>query len=221
MRLLCSSPQFCTDSLSLVLGVYGNVGHGILIPFQPSNKVSCFRVGCYHSGIFKKLFVSGVSQLTPSTTIALFGREYFKFNKLSGVDTVLCCHLLSIRYSLYMPASENVNGIQFSFHKGNPKSPIGEETRHKVTAKQGDLPVGELEWFSRGNNAVSNVYVREDFRRQGVATRMWDTAHEAASSTRGVKPPKHSKDRTNAGDAWAKSVGGRVPSRSKWEPKPL
>ena len=112
-----------------------------------------------------------------------------------------------------MPASDKLNELQFTFHKGNPKSPIGEETRHRVVAEDRSDYVGELEWFSRGNNHISNIFVEPNYRRQGVATDMWNYAHEIAKTTRGVQPPRHSPDRTDDGDAWAKSTGKRVPKR--------
>lgn len=107
------------------------------------------------------------------------------------------------------------NGPQFNFRfeKGNPRSPIGKETRHRVVAEDGTDYVGELEWYSRGNNAISNLFVEGNYRRQGVATGMWNYAHEVAKTTRGVQPPKHSADRTNDGEAWARSVSKRLPRR--------
>ena len=112
-----------------------------------------------------------------------------------------------------MAAYENLSGYQFRFEKGNPKSPIGKETRHRVVAEEGSDYVGELEWFSRGNNHISNIFVEPNHRRQGIATDMWNYAHEVAKTTRGVQPPRHSPDRTDDGDAWAKSTGKRVPKR--------
>jgi GNAT superfamily N-acetyltransferase len=113
-----------------------------------------------------------------------------------------------------MAAHESLSGYQFRFEKGNPRSPIGKETRHKVVAETDDGDhVGDLEWYSRGNNHISHIEVEPNHRRQGVATGMFGYAHEVAKTTRGVQPPKHSPDRTNDGDAWAKSTGKRVPKR--------
>ena len=49
-------------------------------------------------------------------------------------------------------------------------------------------------------------------RRQGHATELWHAANEHAETTPGVPTPKHSRQRTRAGDAWAKKVGGDVPA---------
>lgn len=112
-----------------------------------------------------------------------------------------------------MAASDNLHDVQFKFKKGNPRSPIGSESRHLVTAQKGEEEIGRLEWYSRGNRAISDVYVAEPHRRRGIATGMWNYAHEVAKETRGVQPPRHSADRTDAGDAWAKSVSKRIPQR--------
>ena len=116
-----------------------------------------------------------------------------------------------------MAAKDNLHGVQFRFHKGNPKSPIGRETRHKVSAEMGDEEIGRLEWYSRGNMVISDIFVEEPYRRRGVATGMWNHAHEVAKSTRGVQPPRHSSDRTDSGDAWARSVSKRLPRREHYE----
>jgi hypothetical protein len=42
---------------------------------------------------------------------------------------------------------------------------------------------------------------------------MYFHAKRTAAHTRGVKEPKHSRDRTNEGDAWARTVGGALPRR--------
>lgn len=113
-----------------------------------------------------------------------------------------------------MAAQDSINGIQFRFEKGNPRSPIGKEQRHRVVAENefSDY-VGELEWYPRGNRAISNIFVEGNYRRGGIATGMWNYAHEIAKTTRGVQPPKHSADRTNDGEAWARSVSKRLPQR--------
>ena len=113
-----------------------------------------------------------------------------------------------------MAAHEHISDYQFRFEKGNPRSPIGKETRHKVFAENdtGDY-VGNLEWYSKGNNHISDIFVEANHRRQGVATGMFNYAHDVAKTTRGVQPPKHAPDRTDEGDAWAKSTKKRVPKR--------
>jgi GNAT superfamily N-acetyltransferase len=50
---------------------------------------------------------------------------------------------------------------------------------------------------------VEGIEVDPDRQRQGIATAMWNFASPLK--------PRHSNDRTNAGNAWAKSVGGPLP----------
>ena len=67
-----------------------------------------------------------------------------------------------------------------------------------------DLPVGHLR-FHKDTGRVEGTEVYPAFRRQGVATAMWHEAH-----ARGYEL-HHSDERTDAGDAWARKVGGPVP----------
>lgn len=109
-----------------------------------------------------------------------------------------------------MAAHESLSDYQFKFEK------VSERGWHRVIAetKDGDY-VGHLKWNSRNNNYIRDVFVEANHRRQGVATAMFNYAHEVAKTTRGVQPPKHSPDRTDDGDAWAKSMGKRIPKRLK------
>jgi hypothetical protein len=49
----------------------------------------------------------------------------------------------------------------------------------------------------------------------GIGTHMWRQAQQATGGT-----IHHSPDRTDAGDAFARSVGGTIPPRSDWRPLP-
>lgn len=88
---------------------------------------------------------------------------------------------------------------------------------HSVVAfdKQGN-EAGSLAWGKRGAKKIPGeigyVHVQDGHRGNGLATEMYNQALRS-----GIRPsPKHSPDRTSAGDAWAKKVGGRVPRRSNW-----
>lgn len=82
------------------------------------------------------------------------------------------------------------------------------------------LHVGSLGWETDYSDPerpreVANVFVNKQFRRQGVASKMWDMAqqpHPDPHDRRG--PLRHSPDRTDAGDAWARSVGGEIPEQT-------
>jgi hypothetical protein len=60
---------------------------------------------------------------------------------------------------------------------------------------------------------ISNIGVSADQQRRGVATGMYQHAQQLAATNARIPAPKHSADRTTAGDAWARSVGGRLPRK--------
>jgi hypothetical protein len=100
-------------------------------------------------------------------------------------------------------------GLQFEYD--TPE--LGEsKTVHRVQAFAGPTAthVGQIIWSSK---EIRNVIVSSDQQRRGVATRMFDHAQGLAASNPRIPAPKHSKDRTDAGDAWARQVGGRLPRR--------
>lgn len=101
-----------------------------------------------------------------------------------------------------------ISGTQFKDYKLQYHAPEMGQPYHRITAHQpGDdspNPAGEMRWNAR---AVKDVFVDPAHQRRGIATAMWEAGQQ-------VRPrPKHSDDRTDAGDAWAKKVGGPVPRR--------
>ena len=74
--------------------------------------------------------------------------------------------------------------------------------------------VGHLYWHPR-TGTIRDVLVSGEHQGQGIATQMYRMAQRAAATVKRVPQPKHSQDRTDAGDAWAKAVGGRLPRRTK------
>ena len=81
---------------------------------------------------------------------------------------------------------------------------------HHIDAhdQEGNM-VGSMDWNKRSKR-VMNISVSTRLRRQGIASHMWDLANDVAKE-KGQVGPQHSFDRTDLGDAWAKSVGGRLP----------
>lgn len=73
--------------------------------------------------------------------------------------------------------------------------------------------VGHLHWSSKRGEII-DVHVHPQFRRKGVATAMLKAARDVAVKT-GVPSPVHSDDRSDMGDAWAKSTGEPLPTRLK------
>jgi GNAT superfamily N-acetyltransferase len=105
-----------------------------------------------------------------------------------------------------MAAHEYLNNLQFKYsNRANPMFP----EEHEITAISDSGQVGRLIWDAE-DGEVSHLHVGEPVRRKGIATSMWQTAHEEAES-RGITPPAHSSSRTRAGDSWARAVGGHVP----------
>lgn len=81
-----------------------------------------------------------------------------------------------------------------------------------------DRPAGLLRWSKTSRGEITMVSVGEGYQRQGLATELLSRGRAFAESTRGVPRPKHSTDRTNAGEAWARSLGERLPRREqRWD----
>lgn len=98
------------------------------------------------------------------------------------------------------------------FTKATPRS-MGGSLVHRLS-----LGDAFIEW-RHDDGVVHKVEVPTSQRRQGIATDLWNKAHEVAAATRGVKPPRHSPDRTTSGDAWARSLGdGRQVPRKAYDP---
>jgi hypothetical protein len=108
-----------------------------------------------------------------------------------------------------MPAHEYLHGVQFAYD--NPE--LGESKKlHRVQASSGGSHLGEMIWSGKG---IRNIMTTPGQERRGVATRMWNEGHRLAEENAKIPKPKHSTERTNAGDAWARSVGGPLPRRSR------
>lgn len=84
-------------------------------------------------------------------------------------------------------------------HSGDPSSDIP----HQITAHDNGRQIGHLEWHPE----VEDIFVEEPYRRQGIATQMWNHAeHMSEQFTGTVMRPLHSAQRTREGQAWALSV---------------
>jgi len=106
-----------------------------------------------------------------------------------------------------MPADEHLSGLQFNYVAPSMGSSFHELQLHLG----GDLAdVAHMAWTSKG---IQNIEVPPEHQRQGIGTALWNEGHRLAAEHARVPRPKHSADRTTAGDAWARSVGGRVPRR--------
>lgn len=80
----------------------------------------------------------------------------------------------------------------------------------KVYDKDDDK-VGHIQWHE-GTGELLSVDVNDAYQRRGIATALHRMATQL-SGEYGVPAPKHSADRSDQGDAWAKAVGGPLPKR--------
>jgi predicted GNAT family acetyltransferase len=103
-------------------------------------------------------------------------------------------------------SARNLSKLQFNYqHMPGLNEHVveaGEEADH-----------GHLSWDAH-TGRISQVFVPESMRRQGIATQLWNKAHEEADK-RGIVPPKHSDVRTIEGDKWAQKVSPGTKPASK------
>jgi GNAT superfamily N-acetyltransferase len=118
---------------------------------------------------------------------------------------------------------EPTPGLILSFVAVCLRHPSGGDIPVTVTllALKEQCPVGYLKWHTEteDDGTVLDVFVSDGHRRQGVATVLWQVAHEIAVE-RGWPLPKHSSERSIEGDAWARAVGGDLPDLSDGEFQP-
>ena len=90
----------------------------------------------------------------------------------------------------------------------------GSAVTHRIQARLlgAKKPVGSMTWNSKD---VGFIGTQSGFQRLGIATAMWEHGHSLAAENAKIPAPKHSADRTTQGDAWARSVGGRLPRRQR------
>lgn len=74
---------------------------------------------------------------------------------------------------------------------------------------------GWMQWKD-STGEIDHILVNWDSRRKGIATMLWNRAHELAAE-RGITAPRHSARRSREGNAWAKSVGGDLPRKKPGE----
>lgn len=83
----------------------------------------------------------------------------------------------------------------------------GAKPQHVITTYGDGIEVGSMVWHGRTHGVISTD-VKLNYRRLGIATAMWEWSQEMRPKA------KHSTDRTDDGDAWARSVGGPLPRRN-------
>jgi ribosomal protein S18 acetylase RimI-like enzyme len=119
----------------------------------------------------------------------------------------------------------NPEQFHYVFKKATPRE-MGGSSHHEVRAYGGGgaTNVGMIMWHHK-TGEIGNIATSPEVRRQGIATAVYRHAQGIAAETRGVRPPRHSSDRTGEGEAWARSLGERLPKRLRidatagdWEP---
>lgn len=85
----------------------------------------------------------------------------------------------------------------------------GAKPHHIIEAHHpDDGRVGYMQWMGAAPHAIHWMEVSPEHQRKGLASAMWNWAQDNARPK-----PKHSRQRTDKGDAWARSVGGPLPRR--------
>jgi len=84
-----------------------------------------------------------------------------------------------------------------------------------------DNLLGHLNLDSSG--MIQQIETRPEFRRQGIATALYNHAVAASQTNPAIPTPRHSGSRTPSGNAWARAVARRsneplVPQRTKVSP---
>lgn len=95
-------------------------------------------------------------------------------------------------------------GLNISHEDGGRNSTILVNATHPDHGTVGYLSLG---YSIGGQRKIRDIWVKPDFRRRGVATALYNYAVNNGLN------PKHSAERTNAGEAWARTVSKRLPRR--------
>lgn len=97
----------------------------------------------------------------------------------------------------------NLSGVQFRHFAGDTS------VQHSLSATNSEgMHLGDIKWNGK-TGRVNMVYVHPDYRGLGVGTSLWERANNL-SKMHGTPMLQHSSDRTIAGDAWARTVGGKL-----------
>lgn len=109
-----------------------------------------------------------------------------------------------------MSAADNLSHLQFNLTVDRKAG-----NYHHLTATHPETghELGYMEWGGDGAEPageIGRVFVNKDNRGSGIGAALY---HEALSNKKVKLKPEHSSRRTDAGDAWARRVGGELPER--------
>lgn len=74
-----------------------------------------------------------------------------------------------------------------------------------ISVRDGHIVVGFFMWDGQEDGRIEDMYVNPEYRRQGLATRMWHEATNYAQLNQIAKPAQ-SETRTVLGDLWARTM---------------
>jgi GNAT superfamily N-acetyltransferase len=110
-----------------------------------------------------------------------------------------------------MSAEDTLSKLQFKFFPAKKYTPTPDYEGEKVKEQPGIHLIsndkGFMKWHPE-TGEILDTYVSPEHRRQGVATAMLKQARGIAKE-QGLVSPKHSKKRSDMGDAWIKAQRGR------------
>ena len=102
-------------------------------------------------------------------------------------------------------SNKELHNLRFELSNNHP-------TSHILEAFSGNTDnfLGAMRW-DRNSGHMYDISVDKPYRRQGIATAMWNHAQQLAASNQDISTPKHSPVRTADGQAWSESVGAEPP----------
>lgn len=95
-------------------------------------------------------------------------------------------------------------GMKFHFTPAEEASNGDHLIQATVPGRGGRKQVGYMQWSPR-DGVINMVNTEPQYERQGIASHLWDRAHEVAAE-HGLTPPRHSDVRTPSGNSWSQRV---------------
>lgn len=104
--------------------------------------------------------------------------------------------------------AEFLGGLRYETYQAESSRQMHHVVRAYAPGRE--QPVGRMYWSQTSGN-IDLIGVDKEFRRQGLATEMLHRGRQFAAE-RGLVGPQHDPERTEEGQAWAQSLGERLPA---------